>query len=118
MTDDLFWPQPDDEHSTERLDQPYETVPPAEQPARERSWRATAVAAGAAALVFGVAGVGVGAAIVDDGGDSGTTAAAGGLDVAPASDRAGSVDPKSYAGIAARVLPAVVSINVSGSGEQ
>src|SRR3954454_1498795 len=115
---DLFWPAPDDDHVTERLDQPYETVPPAGEPRRERSWRTPAVAAGVAALVFGAAGVGVGAAIVDDGGDPGATTSAGGLDVSTASDSAARVDPHSYAAIAAKVLPAVVSINVSGSGQQ
>jgi putative serine protease PepD len=115
---DLFWPAPDDDHVTERLDQPYETAPPADEPDRDRSWRAAAVAAGVAALVFGAAGVGVGAALVDDGGSAGPTTSNGGLDVAPASDRASTIDPKSYAGIAAKVLPSVVSINVSGSGQQ
>ena len=117
MSDDLFWPAPDDEHPTQRLDQPYEDAPPATA-TRDRGWRTTAVAAGLAALVFGGAGVGVGAAIEGSGNDSGTLGGNGGLNVAPASDNAAPLDPKSYAAIAAKVLPSVVSINVSGSGQQ
>jgi putative serine protease PepD len=69
-------------------------------------------AAGAAALVFGGAGVGIGAALVDNG----NTGSTGGLTVA-GSSVAVNTDPKSYAAIAARVLPSVVSINVrTGTG--
>jgi putative serine protease PepD len=116
MSDDLFWPAPDGEHTTQPLG-PYEAAPQPER-VRNRSWRTAVVAAGLSALVFGSVGVGVGAALEANSNDDVTTADAGGLDVAPASSAGGSIDPKSYAAIAAKVLPSVVSINVTGSGQQ
>ena len=121
MSNDLFWPTANaDEHdpgdtiplpgsSGWGVDQP----PPATHADRpHRPWRTTAVAAGLAALVFGGIGVGVGAEVA--GGD-GTPASTAGLTVAPAAGNV-AADPKSLAGVAARVLPAVVSINVQVNG--
>ncbi len=122
MSDDLFWPshRPDDDDrdrgSGWQLTEPIER-PHTEAPARSRSWRTPAVAAGLAALVFGGAGVGIGAAI-ESGDSGGATTTSAGLNVAPASSSPAKLDPNSYAAIAARVLPSVVSINVSGSGQQ
>jgi putative serine protease PepD len=125
---DLFWPGPsDEEHSTEgvgtedtqRLDRAPDEPEPQSAPAERatRPWRTTAVAAGLAALVFGGAGVGVGAALENGNGGSGADSVNSGFNVAPTSSQS-TVAPKSYAAIAARVLPSVVSINVSGSGQQ
>jgi len=124
MTDDLFWPGPDTAGNsgyaqTEQLER--EPVAPSwgppdsgGGPRRGRpAWVVPAAAAGAAALVFGGAGIGIGAAI-----ENGSGGSSAGLTVAASSRQNVAVDPKSYAGIAARVLPSVVSINVSGSGEQ
>jgi putative serine protease PepD len=69
----------------------------------------TAAAAGLSALVFGGIGVGVGVAL-DNGGGSPAALPATQL---PSGSL--SVVPTSYAGIAARVLPSVVSINVATS---
>src|SRR4051794_553795 len=117
MSDDLFWPS-DDEGDTRPLGPHLYTAsaPPTEEPAprdeQGRPWRTTAVAAGLAALVFGGAGVGVGAAIAghDDGGTAGTSDGF----TATSASTASATSPRSYAGIAARVLPSVVSINVRG----
>jgi putative serine protease PepD len=124
MTDDLFWPGPnaagDSGHAqTEQLErEPLgpQWGPPdsGDRPRRDRpTWVVPAAAAGAAALVFGGAGIGIGAAI-----ENGSGGSSSGLTVASDSGQNTSVDPKSYAGIAAKVLPSVVSINVSGSGQQ
>jgi putative serine protease PepD len=124
---ELFWPSwGEDPHGSASRpttpiatqadsSQPYGPYAPGEpqSPVRRRpSWLAPAAAAGAAALVFGGAGVGIGAALDHDNG--GTTTADGGLTVAgtPVSN---STSPKSFAAIAAKVLPSVVSINVRGS---
>jgi putative serine protease PepD len=124
MNDDLFWPASSDDAGgaspyaqTEQLDRPTEQLtwePP--RPRRQRpSWLVPAMAAGAAAMVFGGAGIGIGAALQDDGGSTTTNSA--GFNVSNASSSS-AADPKSYAAIAARVLPSVVSVNVSGSGQQ
>jgi putative serine protease PepD len=121
MSDDLFWDSPDDgDQPTERLDAPG-PVPPSgttvtTAAALARPWRTPAIAAGLAALVFGGAGVGVGAAL-EGGGSSSPSDQVAGFNVTPASSRT-PLTPHSYAAIAAQVLPAVVSINVSGSNEQ
>ena len=123
MSDDLFWPiEPDDDRpgkggNTDFTTQPFATqVLPADEPVRRRrAWRTPAAAAGLAALVFGGAGVGVGAAI-ESGNNSAST---GGLTEAPTSTtQTVSLNPRSFAAIAARVLPSVVSINVTGSNQQ
>ena len=79
MSDDLFWPDSDGEFTTEPLDRPYETAPPP-APARSRPWRTVAVAAGLSALVFGGAGVGIGAALEANSGDSSAQIGSTGLD--------------------------------------
>ena len=125
MNDDLFWPSSSDDAAggspyaqTEQLDRPTEQLtwePP--RPRRQRpSWLVPAMAAGAAAMVFGGAGIGIGAALQDDGGSTTTNSA--GFNVSNASASALAANPKSYAAIAAHVLPSVVSINVSGGGQQ
>jgi putative serine protease PepD len=100
---DLFWPPA----PTEELE-PHQPEAPMQPVDRPRGWRTTAAAAGLSALVFGGVGVGVGAAL--DHGDTSPTA------VLPATNLPSgslSVVPTSYAGIAAKVLPSVVSINVA-----
>jgi putative serine protease PepD len=123
MSNDLFWPEAGDDAAgpsqyaqTEQLERPSEHSPwePPRPPRQRPTWLVPAMAAGAAALVFGGAGIGVGAAIEDNGGSSNSA----GFNVSNASSSALAANPKSFAAIAARVLPSVVSINVSGSGEQ
>jgi putative serine protease PepD len=121
MSDDLFWPSSSDDAAgaptytqTEQLDRPTEQLS-WEPPRQRRSWLAPAMAAGAAAMVFGGAGIGIGAALEDNGN---TTTNSAGFNVSNASTSSLSANPKSFAAIAARVLPAVVSINVSGSGQK
>jgi putative serine protease PepD len=83
-----------------------------QSPARRRpSWLAPAAAAGAAALVFGGVGVGIGTALDDD---SSAAPAGDGFTVAGSPVSTGT-SPRSFAAIAAKVLPSVVSINVRGS---
>jgi putative serine protease PepD len=125
MSDDLFWPAAADDAAgsssssyaqTEQLDRPTEPTP-WEPPRRRRqrpAWLVPAMAASAAALVFGGVGIGIGAALED--GNSSTTSP--GFNVSDTSASTLPADPKSYSAIAARVLPSVVSVNVSGSGQQ
>ena len=123
--DDIFWPAPADDAArastytqTEQLERPEESPwEPPKPPKQRRAWLAPAAAAGAAALVFGGAGIAIGAAIEGGNGNGATTNNAG-FNVSNASSSSLSANPKSYAAIAARVLPSVVSINVSGSGQQ
>ena len=105
---DLFWPPTvGDEKPAETHDVPTGATPPPQR----RAWRTAAAAAGLSALVFGGVGVGVGAAMEHH--DSSSTS----LVSAPSSARDLSAIPTSYAGIAAKVLPSVVNINVTtGSG--
>ena len=127
MSDDLFWPSPSDEPAPTPGDEFDETqrlehaAPPGAPPAATgpaRPWRTTALAAGLAALVFGGVGVGVGAALENGTSGSSADSVNNGFNVAPTSAQSSAVAPRSYAAIAAKVLPSVVSINVSGSGEQ
>ena len=100
---DLFWPPAPSEQRDERP-----PAAPAHGTPTAPRHRSVVVAAGLSALVFGGVGVGVGAAL--DHGHTNTNA------VLPASNApSGSLSavPTSYAGIAARVLPSVVSINVA-----
>jgi len=100
----LFWPPTPVEESEPQQD---ETLASPEAEPRRNAWRTTAAAAGLSALVFGGIGVGVGAAL--DHGKSSTA-------VLPATSLPSgslSVVPTSYAGVAARVLPSVVSITVT-----
>jgi putative serine protease PepD len=83
-------------------------------------WRATAVVAAASAFVFGAGGAAAGVAWGDhhDNDTAGTTSTTGsGLSVSNVPTGATSVNPKSYAGIAAKVLPSVVSVNVTGQNQ-
>jgi putative serine protease PepD len=119
---DLFWPTDDDGGLSATQQLPTDDagsgggdgVPRGDTaPGRGRpSWMVPATAAGLAALVFGGVGVGVGVAL-DDGG--GGAPAGSGFTVTSASSKTAAIDPSSYAGIAAKVLPSVVSINVRGS---
>ena len=116
MSNDLFWPADgadDAAGSTGADTEPYSGTSTTSQEPRRRPWVGPAVAAGLAALVFGGAGVGVGVALDHDDSGSGN-GSANGFNVTSASTNA-SVDPDSFAGIAARVLPSVVSINVRGA---
>ena len=124
MSDDLFWPAPANDAAgashyaqTEQLERPTEQSPwePPRQRRERPTWLVPAMAAGAAALVFGGAGIAVGAAIEGDGNSSSNSA---GFNTANASSASLAANPKSFAAIAARVLPSVVSINVTGSGQQ
>ena len=119
--DELFWPEWGQESpSTTRATTPLApsapqggpTFGPQPEVRRRPAWLAPAAAAGVAALVFGSAGVGIGAAMDHDSNNSGD----GGFTVAGAPVSASAAAPRSFAAIAARVLPAVVSINVRGSG--
>jgi putative serine protease PepD len=120
MSDDLFWPTGPDDDDTQRLDHPVTETPDEARPSASpsRSWRTTALAAGLAALVFGGTGVGVGAAIENGSNGNNADSVSSGFNVAPTSSNTAGAAPKSYAAIAAKVLPSVVSINVSGSGQQ
>jgi putative serine protease PepD len=99
---DLFWPP---------VQEAEPTAPEQPQTRRQRAaWRTTAAAAGLSALVFGGIGVGVGATLEDGNGSTAT------LPSVQLPSGSLSVVPTSYAGIAARVLPSVVSINVVTAG--
>ena len=102
---DLFWPP----HTQPEAQQTEPTPPPVPAQRPPASWKVPAAAAGAAALVFGGIGVGVGAALHDGSSASGVPA------TAPVSSGALSAVPKSYAAIAAKVLPSVVNINVNAA---
>jgi putative serine protease PepD len=127
MSDDLFWPplSGDDDNTAPLPSQPraeaHPTAPLAGSEAtpsthsRSRRVGAASVVA-ATAFVFGVGGVVVGAEVVNNNGDS-TTAVNLGSGGAAVSPSALTTNPKSYAGIAAKVLPSVVSINVTGTNE-
>jgi putative serine protease PepD len=106
---DLFWPPAPVEGSEPLLP---ETLSSQTQTQTQRStaWRTTAAAAGLSALVFGGVGVGVGAALDRDHGSSAVLPAT----ALPSGSL--SVVPTSYAGVAARVLPSVVSITVTTPG--
>jgi putative serine protease PepD len=127
MSDDLFWPplSGDGDETAPLPGRPaaesYPTAPlastevtPATHSRGRRVGAASVVAA--TAFVFGAAGVAVGAKVVNNDNDS-TTAANLGSTGVPISPSALTTNPKSYAGIAAKVLPSVVSINVTGTNE-
>ena len=80
-----------------------------------RSRRVTAAMLAATAFVFGGGGVAVGAELINH--DSPASTAGGGLTVGTASPASLTSNPKSYAAIAAKVLPSVVSIKVSSQSE-
>ena len=98
---DLFWPP------VEERQQPPQHEMPEPAQARRHGVRTTAAAAGLSALVFGGVGVGVGAAM--NHGNGATSV----LPAASLPNGSLSVVPTSYAGVAARVSPSVVNINVT-----
>ncbi|HEX3707910.1 MAG TPA: trypsin-like peptidase domain-containing protein [Mycobacteriales bacterium] len=79
-----------------------------------RQRRGTAAIVAATAFVFGGGGVAIGAELVNNG--SGSSSGVG-LTVSNASPASLTTNPKSYAAIAAKVLPSVVSINVVSQNE-
>jgi putative serine protease PepD len=118
MSNDLFWPPapPTPEPFAQPIgadEPPRDTVPldAGESAPKPRAWKTSAATAGVAALVFGALGVGVGAALHGNGNGSQSPNNAG-FTIAGVSSNAAVSDPKSYAAIAAKVLPSVVSINV------
>ncbi|MBV9484483.1 MAG: trypsin-like peptidase domain-containing protein, partial [Frankiaceae bacterium] len=134
MSDDLFWPPlsggGDDDRdgrqsAVERSSEPATGDPTMalpqqasddpEPPASRRTVATVVVAA--TAFVFGAGGVAVGAAIEHGRGDGTSTPITSGSTVSAQDAAALTTNPKSYAGIAAKVLPSVVSINVT-SGNQ
>jgi putative serine protease PepD len=135
--DDLFWfpasqpasgdadPQASGSGSTQPLPgEPYDVRPPASPdagapvavPLRERSKRGTAALLAATAFVFGGAGVAIGAEAINQHNGSPVTSTSG-LTLGSANPAALTSNPRSYAAIAAKVLPSVVSINVTSSSE-
>jgi putative serine protease PepD len=82
--------------------------------APSRSRRGTAALVAATAFVFGGGGVAIGAAAIDHNDGS---AAGSGLTIGSASPASLTSNPRSYAAIAAKVLPSVVSINVTASNQ-
>jgi putative serine protease PepD len=122
MSDDLFWPPlgDDDDRPTDRLGpETRSTVPlpsdePAGVPTPRRHVKAAAVL-GATAFVFGAGGVGVGAALFNDSDSSPVSSLSN--PTSTVSPSALTTNPKTYAGIAAKVLPSVVSINVTGTNQ-
>ena len=112
---DLFWPAAErNDAVTEPL--PLGTPPPPQRP--RQPWKVAAASAAVASLVFGGVGVGVGAALTDNGNGNGTSTGNAGLTNGSTSAAALATNPKSYTAIAARVLPSVVSINVTGQSGQ
>jgi putative serine protease PepD len=116
-------PTPTSSYPTEPLGAPAGSAPDGSAPEvydsperRTRSPRAvTASIVAVTAFVFGAGGVAVGAEVLNNNGSS-TTVPAGTTD-ASVTPSALTTNPKSYAGIAAKVLPSVVSINVTGANE-
>jgi putative serine protease PepD len=88
-------------------------------PSPRRPRNSAVVLVAVTAFVFGAGGVGLGAALVHSDNDSNHVATSGaGLTVASGSASSlATTSPKSYAGIAARLLPSVVSVNVKGAQE-
>ncbi len=127
MSDDLFWPplSGGDDNDAARPSEPmptsaYPTEPiSAPEAAPDGPTRSRKVGAGAmvavTAFVFGAGGVAVGAELLNKGNTTITEPV--GSTASPASPSALTTSPRSYAGIAATVLPSVVSINVTGTNE-
>jgi putative serine protease PepD len=127
MSDDVFWPPFDDggDDDGERSESAAQPTAPLAGHAVDSSETSTgaprrfgaAAVVAATAFVFGAGGVAVGAEVLNgnDGGSAVTPLGAGGVSTATAS--ALTTNPKTYAGIAARILPSVVSINVTSSNE-
>jgi putative serine protease PepD len=128
--DDLFWPPlgdgADDDRPTEPIvggslptaPLPYEELHNGSQSAGQRSrwWTGVPAVAGLTAFIFGVGGVGVGAALFNGDNDS-TNSALTNVPNSTVAPSALTASPKTVAGIAAKLLPSVVSINVTSSNE-
>jgi len=119
MSDDLFWPpiSRDDEESDRYDGGAGAATMPLESHrggggAGRRRWT-TAALVGVTAFAFGGVGMAIGAELGNN--DSSSTPSAGGFTTSDATPSSLSTSPKSYAAIAARVLPSVVSINVTTS---
>ncbi len=119
MSDDLFWPPLSGGEDDERRypGPPESTTAPLPDastggmpPRTPRRWT-TAALVGVTAFVFGGGGAAIGAALADNDGSSSLPSA--GLNVATGTPSSLDLSPKSYAAIAAKVLPSVVSINVT-----
>jgi putative serine protease PepD len=119
MSDDLFWPPISGGEDDKTAEYTVPTAsPPAAGPAAERRegrrWTALALV-GVTAFVFGGGGVAIGAELVNN--DSSAPTPGAGLNVATATPSSLEAKPNTYAAIAAKVLPSVVSITVVGSGQ-
>jgi putative serine protease PepD len=128
MSDDLFWPPVSgDGDGPERPPtgpeagdgEPTTALPSQAHDGPETAVgrrTGTALVAAATAFVFGAGGVAVGAAIEHGNSDDSTPTTTEGPAVA-ASASALTTNPRSYAAIATKVLPSVVSINVTASNQ-
>jgi putative serine protease PepD len=118
------------EHPTEPLPGSWASGPPSPpsygedltggpQGPRRRPRNSAVALVAVTAFVFGAGGVGLGAALVhhDNDNSNNVTTSNAGLTVASGSQSALATSPKSLAGIAARLLPSVVSVNVKGAQE-
>jgi putative serine protease PepD len=105
-------------HSEELYGGPGEPGGPQGPSRRGRRNSAVALVA-VTAFVFGAGGVGLGAALVhhDNDNNNNVSTTNAGLTTASGSPSALATSPKSLAGIAARLLPSVVSVNVKGAQE-
>ncbi|HWC35782.1 MAG TPA: trypsin-like peptidase domain-containing protein [Mycobacteriales bacterium] len=134
--DDLFWfpasaPRPGDPDpgatgaaSTQPMPgAPYDFPPPAAPSgypaggavASSRSRRGTAALLAVTAFVFGGGGAAIGAEAINH--HNGSSASGSGLTISSANPASLTSNPHSYAAIAAKVLPSVVSINVATSSQ-
>jgi putative serine protease PepD len=89
-------------------------------PSRRRRRNSAVALVAVTAFVFGAGGVGLGAALVhhdNDNNDNPAGSSNAGLTTASGNPSALATSPKSLAGIAARLLPSVVSVNVKGAQE-
>jgi putative serine protease PepD len=128
MSDDLFWPPlSEDDGAGQRPADPMPTsaypTAPLTAPEVEKSshgrprWLVPVAVVAGTAFVFGAGGVAVGAAVVNNGNSTSSPSTGTSATAPPISSSALTTSPKSFAGIAARVLPSVVSINVTGANE-
>jgi putative serine protease PepD len=125
MSDDLFWPPISGDDGESRHfddDAGVPTRPLAGDgdgdggsgALRSRRWT-TAALVGVTAFTFGGGGMAIGAELLNNNSSSTTTSA--GFTTSDVTPSALTTSPKSYAAIASRVLPSVVSINVTTSNQ-
>jgi putative serine protease PepD len=123
MSDELFWPPisgEGDESSRYDDGASTPTLPldgnggDGSGPSGTRRWT-TAALVGVTAFVFGGGGMAIGAELIND--DSSSTSTSAGFTTSDATPSALNSSPKTYAGIASRVLPCVVSIDVTTSNQ-